>query len=100
MKKAYVVAEIRIADAAGYAQYVPLSTASLQQHGGHFLVRGGQRVQREGADAQHNAEWRTVITEFPSLAAAQAWYDSAEYTEARALRHAYSSGRLYIVEGS
>lgn len=100
MKKAYVVAEIQITNPAGYADYIPLSTASLAQHGGSFLVRGGQREQLEGADELHNQQWRTVITEFPSLAQARAWYNSIEYTNAKGLRQANSIGRLFIVEGS
>lgn len=100
MKKAYVVAEIQVTDPTGYADYVPLSTASLAQHGGTFLARGGRRLQLEGADDSHNAQWRTVITEFPSLEQAQAWYDSVEYTKAKDLRQANSVGRLFIVEGA
>ncbi len=100
MKKAYVVAEIQVTDPNGYADYKLLSTASLAQYGGSFLARGGDRVQLEGADPQHNDQWRTVITEFPSLAQARAWYDSVEYTKARAVRQANSVGRLFIIEGS
>lgn len=99
MKKAYVVAEIQVTNPAGYADYIPLSTASLAQHGGSFLVRGGLRTQLEGEDDKHNGQWRTVITEFPSLAQAQAWYESVEYTKAKGLRQANSIGRLFIVEG-
>jgi len=99
MKKAYVVAEIQVTDPAGYAGYIPLSTASLAQHGGTFLVRGGERAQLEGADQSHNEQWRTVITEFPSLAQAQAWYESVEYSKAKEVRQANSIGRLFIVEG-
>ncbi|MGB6054813.1 MAG: DUF1330 domain-containing protein [Burkholderiaceae bacterium] len=100
MKKAYVVAEIQVTDPVGYADYIPLSTASLAQYGGTFLVRGGQRVQLEGGDDAHNGEWRTVITEFPSLQQARTWYDSIEYARARGLRQANSIGRLFIVEGA
>lgn len=100
MKKAYVVAEIKVTNPTGYADYLPLSTASLAQHGGTFLVRGGQRAQKEGADDAHNEGWRTVITEFPSFEQAQAWYDSVEYTKAKAVRQANSIGRLFIVEGA
>lgn len=99
MKKAYVVAEIQITDPVGYEDYRPLSTASIAKFGGKFLVRGGQRAQHEGTDAQHNETWRTVIAEFPSLEHAQGWYDSVEYTEAKAIRQANSIGRLFIVEG-
>jgi uncharacterized protein (DUF1330 family) len=99
MKKAYVVAEIRVTNPDAYAEYRKLSTASIEQYGGKWLARGGQREQLEGADAEHGAEWRTVITEFPSLEQARKWYTSAEYTAARAIRQANSVGRLFIVEG-
>lgn len=100
MKKAYAVAEIQVTNPAGYADYRELSTASVEQYGGRFLARGGQRVQQEGADAQHGDAWRTVIVEFPSLAQAQKWYDSVEYAQAREIRQANSIGRLFLVEGS
>ncbi len=99
MPKAYVVAEINVTNPDGYAEYRPLSTASLEQYGGTFLVRGGTREQKEGEDAQHNAGWRTVITEFPSMEQARKWYESVEYTKAKAIRQENSIGRLLIVEG-
>jgi uncharacterized protein (DUF1330 family) len=100
MKKAYVVAEILVSNPSGYDEYRKLSTAAAAQYGGQFLVRGGTRVQREGADEQHNDKWRTVVVEFPSLDQAQAWYDSVEYTRAKEIRWANSIGRLFIVEGA
>ncbi|HEX2529974.1 MAG TPA: DUF1330 domain-containing protein [Burkholderiaceae bacterium] len=100
MKKAYVVAEINITDPAVYEEYKPLSTASVAQFGGVFLVRGGERDQREGEDATHNNTWRTVIVEFPSLEQARRWYGSVEYAKAKAIRQASSVGRLLIVEGA
>jgi uncharacterized protein (DUF1330 family) len=100
MKKAYVVAEIQVTDPTRYPDYMQLSTSSVEQYGGRFLVRGGQRSQREGADAAHSEEWRTVIVEFPSMEQARAWYESAEYVKARAIRQASSIGRLFIVEGA
>ncbi|NEX63224.1 DUF1330 domain-containing protein [Noviherbaspirillum galbum] len=99
MKKAYVVAEIAVTDAAGYEPYRTLSTQSVAQHGGQFIVRGGSREQREGEDASHHAGLRTVIVEFPSLEQARKWYDSVEYEHARKIRQANSTGRLFIVEG-
>lgn len=100
MKKAYVVAEVQIQRPAEYEEYRKLSTASVAQFGGQFIVRGGKREQREGADEQHNEAWRTVIVEFPSLEQAQSWYDSVEYAKAKEIRQAHSTGRLYIVEGA
>jgi uncharacterized protein (DUF1330 family) len=99
MKKAYVVAEIQVTNPVEYEAYRTLSTAAVIQHGGRFLARGGQRDQREGADAMHNEAWRTVIAEFPSLEQAQVWYGSVEYEKAKQIRQANSIGRLYILEG-
>ena len=99
MKKAYVVAEIQITNPSAYEEYRPLAAASIHKFGGQFLVRGGQREQREGEDAAHGPGWRTVIAEFPSLEQAQRWYASVDYTEAKAIRQANSVGRLFIVEG-
>jgi uncharacterized protein (DUF1330 family) len=99
MPKAYVVAEIRVTNPEKYADYRALSTAANAQYGGTWLARGGERVQLEGEDETHNPGWRTVIVEFPSLAAARAWYDSPEYAKAREIRTANSIGRLFIIEG-
>jgi uncharacterized protein (DUF1330 family) len=41
----------------------------------------------------------TVILEFPTLAAAKAWYDSPAYSEAREHRFKGSDYRAFIVEG-
>ena len=67
MKKAYVVAEARVTDPAADEEYLALSASTVEQYGGQFIVRGGQRDQREGGDAAHSDAWRTVIIEFPSL---------------------------------
>ena len=40
-----------------------------------------------------------VITEFPSIEAARAWYDSDAYREVRRLRHLAADYRAFIVEG-
>ena len=100
MKKAYVIAEINVTNPTDYEGYRALSTEAVRQYGGQFLVRGGQRDQREGEDATHNAGWRTVIVEFPSLEQAQRWYGSPEYQKAMLIRQANSVGRLFIVEGA
>jgi uncharacterized protein (DUF1330 family) len=100
MTKAYVVAEINVTNPQGYPAYLPLSTASVAQYGGQWKVRGGMREQKEGEDLQHNSGWRTVILEFTSMEQARGWYDSVEYTKAKAVRQANSVGRLFIVEGA
>jgi uncharacterized protein (DUF1330 family) len=93
---AYVIADVRITDPAGYEPYRPLAAASIARFGGRFLARGGQAVLLEGAPAPQ----RIVVIEFPDAAAAQRWYDSAEYQAALKIRQANSEGRLILLEGA
>ncbi|ODS96207.1 MAG: hypothetical protein ABS56_14210 [Lautropia sp. SCN 69-89] len=79
---AYVIADIKVTDPEKYKQYMALSPTAIEAAGGRFLVRGGQHEVFEG-NWQPN---RMVMVEFPDLAAARAFYDSARYREARARR--------------
>jgi uncharacterized protein (DUF1330 family) len=92
---AYVVVEIEVLDAEKYETYKQLVPPSINAYGGRFLVRGGRVETLEG-------EWspkRFVIVEFPSVARAKAWWDSAEYAEAKALRQASAHTEMIVVEG-
>ena len=76
-----------------YRKEVP---ATLVPFGGTFVARGGQLTVLEGA-------WphpRLVIIEFPSRAAAEAWYASDLYQRIISLRHKSSVGNLVIVDGA
>ena len=53
------------------------SGAAIAAHDGVFLARGGRYVQLEGRDRARN-----VVARFPSLEAAVACYNSAEYQAA------------------
>ncbi|KAA0213646.1 MAG: DUF1330 domain-containing protein [Lautropia sp.] len=79
---AYVITDIKVTDPQKYEQYMALSPAAIAAAGGRFVVRGGQHEVFEG-NWQPN---RLVVVEFPSLAAARAFYDSARYREAREKR--------------
>jgi uncharacterized protein (DUF1330 family) len=92
---AYVIVDVQVHDPEGYAEYRQLSGASVAQHGGQFLVRGGAVEVAEG-------DWqpgRFVVIQFPSMEQAKTWYNSPEYTTARAIRQRYSTGKLLFVEG-
>jgi uncharacterized protein (DUF1330 family) len=92
---AYVVVSVQVNDPVRYEDYKRMVPPSLAPYGGRFLVRGGAVQVREGTWSPK----RLVILEFPSVERAQAWYDSPEYAEAKALRQATSSADLLIVEG-
>jgi uncharacterized protein (DUF1330 family) len=94
--KAYVVAAETVSDPAMFDLYRKDVPATLVPFGGQFVARGGSLSVLEG-------EWphpRLVIIEFPSRAAAQDWYQSAEYRKIISLRHKSSAGNLVIVDGS
>jgi len=92
---AYIVGEIDVTNPAGYEAYRPLAGASVAQHGGKFVIRGGKAELVEGRGEPK----RIVVIEFPDAAAAKRWYNSPEYQEALKIRLANSTGRLLLVEG-
>ena len=92
---AYVIADIDVKDPVRYADYRKMVPASIEAYGGRFLARGGKVESLEGPWAPK----RTVIVEFPSVERAKAWWDSAEYAPAKALRRSASEGSLILLEG-
>ena len=92
----YVIADVKVTDPEQYKQYAALSPGAVAAAGGEFLVRGGRSEVLEG-------DWtpnRVVVTRFPTLEAARAFYHGALYTEARAKRAgATEFFNMVIVEG-
>jgi uncharacterized protein (DUF1330 family) len=92
---AYVVLDIDVTDAEVFAQYKELGPPAVAAYGGRYLARGGRVETLEGS-------WlpsRLVILEFPSLELGQAWWASAEYGPAKALRQACARSQVLLVEG-
>lgn len=95
MAYGYVVAQINVTDPDAYPHYVKLVQPTIDAFGGEFLVRGGKSESFEGTPPGD----RTVVIRFPSYQAAQDWYHSEQYAEAKALRQAASTSVQTIVEG-
>lgn len=92
---AYVIAEVEVTDPKAYEAYKGMVAPTVEKFGGRYLVRGGEVVSKEGG-------WqppRFVILEFPTRERAEAWYHSADYAPALALRSRASKSRLIIAEG-
>jgi uncharacterized protein (DUF1330 family) len=93
---AYVIADVTIKNPEVYAEYRSRVLATVTKYGGRFLVRGGTCDVVEG-------DWRpgrVVVIEFPDMAAAKAWYGSAEYGPLVKLRQSASTGSLLLIEGA
>jgi uncharacterized protein (DUF1330 family) len=92
---AYVVVEIEVLDKDRYENYKQMVPPTLAPYGGRFVVRGGAVETLEG-------DWspqRFVLLEFPSVEQAKAWWASAEYAEAKALRQATARTQMIVVAG-
>jgi uncharacterized protein (DUF1330 family) len=92
--RGYLIADVDVTDQAGFQKYASQVPATLAPFDGHYIVRGGKTIPLEG-DAPH----RIVVTEFPSIEKAQAWYNSPAYSAIRPARQSAAKGRLFLVEG-
>ncbi|PZW44821.1 uncharacterized protein (DUF1330 family) [Humitalea rosea] len=95
MPKGYIIARVEVSDEVAYMRYVRAATPVIAQYGGRVLVRGGPVRTLEGEGRSRN-----VVIEFESLAAAERYYHSPEYMEARALRRDAAVADFIAVEGA
>jgi len=92
---AYVIVEIDVTDPIGYEEYKRQAGATVAQHGGKYIVRGGKTEVLEG-------DWnpkRIVILQFESMQRAKEWLNCEEYREPRKMRHRTAKTNMILVEG-
>ena len=96
MAKAYMVVTYRsISNPDALAAYAKIAGPAIQAAGGRFLVRGTHTKTYEAGVKE-----RTVVVEFPSVAAAMAAYEGPAYAEAlKALGKNAAVRDMRIVEG-
>ncbi len=92
---AYMIVEVETTDEPLMAEYRKHTPGLVTKFGGKFIVRGGETRSLEGG-------WRPsriVVLEFPDFAAAERFYDSAEYKPVLAMRLKAGKNRAIIVDG-
>ena len=89
----YLVANCKIINQEGYAQYIAAVAPTIFSHGGKILAAGPGSVAVEG-----NPEPVTVILEFPTREALQGWYDSPEYQQIIHFRTDNSEGTVVFAD--
>ena len=95
MAKAYWINTFRsVRDPERLAAYIEAAGPAMRGSGGRFLARGQPARVFESGVAE-----RTVVIEFPSVAAAVAAYESPEYQAALALLGDGAERDLRIIEG-
>lgn len=78
---AYLIANFRLTNPAGYKSYVFAVLPTLQAHGGEILVADYESQALEGEPGSV-----TVVIRFASSEALDGWYRSPEYQEIIHLR--------------
>jgi len=100
----YLVAEITVRDAQRYAtDYQPKMRASIAKAGGHAVAVGGGGGTPAGAALVAllgDAPQRVGISEWDSMDAVKAWFDSADRKAASEIGDKYASFRFYAVEAA
>jgi uncharacterized protein (DUF1330 family) len=90
-----LIANIEVTDPAKYEEYREKVTPLVAKFGGRYLVRGGEVRQLEG----HLPIHRLVVLEFPTLEAAQRFYECSEYQPILKIRLASTRSDLMLAQG-
>ena len=92
---AVLISDVTVKDEAAFETYRTHAAASIEQHGGRDLARGGAIEVLEG-------DWSPrilIVVEFPTLDQARAWYASSDYAAALAGRGAALDRNLILLDG-
>ena len=92
----YALVELEITNMEGMGPYVAAVSDTIAAHGGKYLVRAGNTERVEG-DPGYPTK---VVLEFPTMAAAKGWYESAEYQAILPHRLNNSKGNFVWAEGA
>lgn len=91
----YLIADIRVINQQRYEEYRLLVRDAVLGHGGRYVVRTSAVEVVEGGWAPP----RLVVIEFPTRGAAEAFYDSPDYRQARDLRTNATMMDMVLVDG-
>jgi uncharacterized protein (DUF1330 family) len=92
---AYMIVEVETTDEALMAEYRKHTPGLVAKFGGKFIVRGGKTRTLEGGWTPS----RVVVLEFPDYAAAERFYDSADYKPVLDMRLQAGKSKAIIVDG-
>lgn len=90
----YLIANFDIHDPAGFQKYLKAARPMGQKYKLKLVVFNTKSSAMEGSPKSV-----IVVAEFPSLAEAQRFYYSPEYTAAKQLRIAATEGSVILTEG-
>ena len=89
------MARIVVKDADAFEAYREQVPPVIAAYGGRYLVRAGTVDVKEGPAPPG----RLVVVEFPDMATARAFYESADYATLLQLRMDSTASEVVLVEG-
>jgi uncharacterized protein (DUF1330 family) len=90
----FMIAEVEVRDAEGYArEYVPLAERTLKEHGGRYIAAG------KPTPVDGEAPQRAVVVQWESMEKLLGWRHSPAYEKARAIGEKYATYRDFALEG-
>ena len=92
----YVIADVRVTDEALFAEFAAGVPATIEAHGGRYIIRGGNIEVFQG-------DWappRFVVVEFESAEQASGWLNSEEFSAMRELLNRSSDSDVIVMEGT
>lgn len=92
---AYIFVNVTISDPIKFRAYGTANAALVAKLGGKYLVLGSEGESLEGTALVG----KKVISEWPSRAAALAYWHSPEYIEIRKLREGICEAQVMILDG-
>lgn len=91
----FMIVQARVTDAEKFRAYTAVVPALVAHFGGRYRVLGGATTVLEG----QWPEVKTVVSEWPSRAAAQAFWNSDDYRRAALLRAGAGDFTIVLVDG-
>ncbi len=91
----YMIIEIKVLDHELYVRYVERVPEIIENHGGKYLVRGGEVIPMFG-------KWdpeRIILIEFETLEKLRNCFDSKEYLEIAPFRENSTITKSIVVNG-
>ncbi|VAW02201.1 hypothetical protein MNBD_ALPHA01-1980 [hydrothermal vent metagenome] len=94
---AYMVILAEIDDPEQFRHYVTAAAELVAKSGGEYLVRGGGESQCLEGDWPDGM--RLVISKWPSMERARAFWHSDDYDKIKKLRHGHARVKIRLIEG-
>ncbi len=91
---ALMIIRADVTDPEKFVAYAKRAPALIEKFGGRYRSMRGECIQLEGATDDR----KTVVSEWPSMEAAQTFWHSDEYAEVKALRDGAATITVHLVE--